>query len=241
MRDLLSDPAIPGRPGTLHVRPDTVDDRSGTLHGAHCRIDPRNVTVTAAGDTLTLTLPMVFDVTLNTSEVTSQVGVTDLAQSTSGWIGDGALEKIERSSAVPPSDLTLVKVPEEGDMLRVTLHDAEKDLLTVSRLWVLINDRLDPSGACFILAELLTRTLYLTPDDGNGVRATPMSLDEHRFLKNSQCAIDGKNSSLLLKSDALDLRLHVIRSMRFAAPKRVWAAYQDRRGVVRSWLEIGVW
>jgi hypothetical protein len=63
--------AIPGHPGALS--------------GEHCSVDPRNVAVTAAGEALTLTLPVVLDPSLAKADAPVQTGVSDFAKITSGW------------------------------------------------------------------------------------------------------------------------------------------------------------
>jgi hypothetical protein len=57
---------------------------SALLRGAHCRVDSANVTVTASGESLTLTIPVTLDPVL-AKPVLVQAGVTDLAQVSSGW------------------------------------------------------------------------------------------------------------------------------------------------------------
>jgi len=64
-------------------------------------------------------------------------------------------------------------------------------------------------------------------------------MGEERRLENSQCAIDGRDSTLTTGTDGLQLSLHVMRKPSFLTPKRIWAGYQDESGKTKTWREIG--
>jgi hypothetical protein len=107
----------------------------------------------------------------------------------------------------------------------------------ISRMWVLIHDKPGFENGCYFSWQPGGTTLTLMPDDGDGARAAV-----GRSVENSRCTVEASGAEAPRGPKSTpQTAFRITRKGNFAATKRVWARYQDARGAVSGWQEIGHW
>jgi hypothetical protein len=106
---------------------------------------------------------------------------------------------------------------------------------------VLINDFLDGGSACYLAYARSINVLYLVNDPGNALLPGLVLDGGAQSVGNSQCAIDGGESSVVVSSNILTLTLKITFSDQFAGDKVVYQAARNVTGFNSGWVQQGVW
>jgi len=188
-------------------------DRAGANENGRCIIDPVRSMFTPTELRLDVKRKGLFD---------SPKRIWERHQRT-----DGALTSWQESGIWPDvAPPITVSRDRQSDLLRVEVSPTTNP----PTIWVLINDRLDPTGACYITYESSTGALYLN-ESGR------MLLSEHRVLANRACQLDAAGSSVRTSERGIILALHLTHSAR---NNHIWVA--DQEGTkVSPWIEAGLW
>ena len=231
--------------GVLRLMPDDADGAKAMemrlaegrrVENGHCAVDGRGSGAAANRDGGVLRLPI--------------EGKGLFAASKRVWLryqeSDGALSNWQEMAPwlgreVPDGAPSVMLRPEtRGDVLHVQFQYGGSGLKDVARVWLLVNDRLEAEGSCYLTYEPGTGTAYLNEAGEHG-GAGAMPLKDGTQLGNSRCELDVGESEATVAGSSLDLRWRVRRREAFRGAKRVWAADQKTDGRATEWSLVGVW
>jgi hypothetical protein len=209
--------------------------QSGTLQNSQCSVNSAASSVSGSGSTLTLNLALTFQSAFAGAR-DIYMEVTDGAND-SGWQQRGTWT-IPASG--PPSAVSVT--PSSGTGLSQTFAFAFSDpagYAAIVSTQIVINSSMSTSGACYLLYQRASNSLYLTNDAGSAWQ-NPVTLGQSGTLANSQCSINSAASSVLGSGNNLTVNLALSFSSTFAGPRNVYMEVYD--GAADSgWQQRGTW
>src|ERR1017187_7068376 len=105
---------------------------------------------------------------------------------------------------------------------------------------VVVNSSLSGYEACYISIDPVHKTLLLL-NDAATVWQGPITLPTAATLANSQCTINGGNSSIALSGNNATVNLALSFSSGFGGSKTVYGYAQAASGLNSGWSELGNW
>ena len=215
---------------------------SSTLQNSQCMITGTGSTVSASGNTLTLTLAITFASAFGGNKIfyTAARGNSQ----NSGWQPMGTWDVPAAAPTGPAvAGITPARSTSTGETYTFKFTDTNgyADLAVVD---VLINNSLDGIAACYVAFAPTGATsgeLYLVDDAGDGGYASgsPMALPSSSILQNSQCTINGSGSSLTASGNTLTLNLAIAFSSSFTGNQVFFVAARNNSTGNSGWQAVG--
>ena len=203
---------------------------SDSLHNSQCTISGTGSSVSASGNTLTLTLAITFASSFSGNKVfyTAAAG-----SSNSGWqalgtwyVPGGTITGPAVAGMAPGRSATT----EQTYTFTFTDTNGFADLTAVD---VLTNSSIDGIGACWVAfgpASASSGYVYLVDNAGDGgyVSGSPIPLPSSSTLQNNQCTINATGSSVSASGNTLTLTLAITFSPSFAGNQVFYLSAQGK-------------
>jgi len=215
---------------------------SGTLQNSQCTIAGTGSSVSASGNTVTLTLAIAFSSSFSGNKIVNVASRSDTQNS--GWqplgtwnVPGPALTGPAAGGVAPARSTTM----SQTYAFTFTDTNGHGDLAVLD---ILTNNFLDGTAACyvaFVPASATSGYLYLVDDVGDGGYATgsPISLPSSGTLQNSQCTISGAGSSVSASGNTLVLNLDLTFSSSFAGNQVFYLAARNSSTGNSGWQAVG--
>jgi hypothetical protein len=105
---------------------------------------------------------------------------------------------------------------------------------------VVVNSSLSGYQGCYISIDPVHKTLLLV-NDGATAWQGPITLPTAGILENSQCTMNGGNSSIALSGNNATVNLGLSFSSNFGGVKTVFGYAQAASGLNSGWTALGTW
>jgi len=228
---LVDDAGDAGGPYSAMTLPGT-----GTIQNSQCSISGAGSSVTGSGDTLTLTLVVTFKPSFSGNKV-FYTAAQDTASS--GWHALGTWS-VPGAPPVGPtvSSVTPAHSVTAEQLFTVTFTDSN-GFGDISITDVLINNFLDGIGACYVayIPSINAVVLVDNAGDAGGPYAGSFIMGSGSAA-NSQCTINGANSSVSGNGNMLTLTLDITFNHSFAGERVIYAAAGSNTAN-SGWLAVG--
>ena len=209
--------------------------QSGTLQNGQCSVNAAASSVSGTGATLTLNLAMSFQ--------SAFAGARNVYMEVYDGAGDSGWQ--QRGTWTVPADgpPTADSVtPSSGTGISQTLAFAFSDpagYAAIVSTQIVINSSLSTSGACYLLYQRASNSLYLTNDAGSAWQ-DPVTPGQSGTLQNSQCSVNAAASSVSGTGATLTLNLAMSFQSAFAGARNVYMEVYDGAGD-SGWQQRGTW
>jgi hypothetical protein len=215
---------------------------SSTLQNGQCTINGAGSSVSASGNTLTLTLAVTFSSGFSGNKIVYMAARS--SSQNSGWQPMGTWNVPGAALTGPAvAGMTPARSSTTGQTYSFTFTDTNgyADLAVVD---VLINNSLDGIAACYVAFAPTSATsgqLYLVDDAGDGGYASgsPIALPSSSTLSNSQCTISGPGSSVTATGNTLTLNLAITFSSTLAGNQVFYLAARNNSSGNSGWQAVG--
>lgn len=211
----------------------------GTNTGAannNCALAGTGLTVTASGNSLTITLPLTFNAAYNGAN-NFYVYVADTAGLNSGWINAGTW-RAGQASAPAVTSVTPNAGSGPSQTFSVILSDTNGNA-DISSALLLVNSTLNGQNACFISYNRSANAFYLFRDSDNVWQLIyPGSSGS---VTNGFCTINGTALAAAASGNTLTLSLPLTFSSNFTGAKNFYAYVADAGGLNSGWITAGTW
>jgi hypothetical protein len=201
---------------------------SGSTANSQCGVMGANSFATGAGNTLTLTLNMMFSASWMGNRV-MYLAARDLEGGNSGWQPMGAWNVPGTPWTGPwTGSITPPRSSGSGGSFTFTFDDPKgyTDLGVVN---ILINSALDGRAACYLAYSRTVNTLYLVNDAGTALLTG---------LNNSQCSVSGFSASG--SGNVLTLTMTIAFTSSFDGNRMIYMAARDTYdGNNSGWQAMG--
>jgi hypothetical protein len=215
---------------------------SQSLTNSQCTINGTGSSVSATGNSMTLTLAITFAPAFAGTKVVYSAARSNTQNS--GWQVLGTWD-VPGSSPTGPAvgGVTPGESATTGQTYTFTFTDTNgfADLAVVD---VLIHSSLNGIGACYVAFAPTSATsgqLYLVDDAGDGRYASgsPISLPSSSTVQNSQCTINAAGSSVSATGNTLTLTLAITFSSSFTGDQVFYLAARNNSTGNSGWQAVG--
>jgi hypothetical protein len=235
--------------GTLYLVDDAGDaggpfatlslPSSGTIQNSQCTVSGVGSSVSAGGNTLTLTLAITFSASFSGNKVV-YVAARDMAQGNSGW---QALNTFGVPGSLPAGPQVIGVSPARsvgsGGLTYVFTFNDTNGVSDLGVVNMLINNFLDGRYACYLAYSRPLNVLYLMNDPGTAL-LPGITLGGSGSLGNSQCVVNSAGSSAVASGNALTLTLNMSFPSSFAGNRVIYMAARSNGDVLNSgWQAVG--
>ncbi len=215
---------------------------SGNLQNSQCTIDGTGSSVSASGNTLTLTLAITFAAGFSGNKIFYTAAAS--SSQNSGWQALGTWDVPGAAPAGPAvGGVIPARSATTGGTYAFTFTDTNgyADLAVVD---VLTNNFLNGVAACYVAfapASATSGYLYLVDDSGDGGYASgsPITLPSSGSLQNSQCTISGTGSAVAASGNTLTLTLAITFNSSFAGNQVFYLAALNNSAGNSGWQAVG--
>jgi hypothetical protein len=210
---------------------------AGTLANSQCTVNAATSSVSASGDTLTLSLALTFT-TGFTGAKNIYMEVRNATQD-SGWSTQGAWTVASGGeSASPPAPVSVT--PKTGSGSSETFAFAFSDgngAADIASAQLDISGTLSATGACYLYYSRGANAIYLA--NNAGAWQGPLTVGSAGTLQNSQCSVNAGTSSVSMSGNTLTLNLALSFTGAFAGAKNIYMEVQN--AVNSGWSLHGAW
>ena len=211
---------------------------AGTLQNSQCTVNAGASSVSASGNTLTLSLALTFQAAF-TGAKNVYMEVQNATQD-SGWSAHGTWTVSSSGEAASPPEPVSV-TPNTGSGLSATFAFVFSDgngATDIVSTQMDISATLSATGACYFYYGRGANALYLASD--TGAWQGPVTIGSAGTLANSQCSVNAGTSSMLVSGNTLTLNLAVSFEAGFAGAKNIYMEVQNAT-VDSGWSLHGGW
>lgn len=212
---------------------------AGSVSNSQCTIYSGGSAATISGNTLTLTLNVLFTPSFMGNKVVYLAG-RSVANASSGWRTAGVSIIPESLVAFPRSvDAT----PGAGENNTAVLTFSYQDVSStdnIQTVWALANTAVDGSRACYVAYYKPGNLLFLIPDNGDGNAAQSIPVTGVGAIENSQCRISMEGSSATTVGNTLFVTLNMQFKSGFGPSIGIWTAANTLAGLTSPWKVVGV-
>jgi hypothetical protein len=207
---------------------------AGTIANAQCAVSAAGSSASAAGNTLTLVMPITFEAAFAGPQTI--FGLATDGAGSSGWqsLGIWSVPSVRAPSVSLASPLSA-----RGRAHTFTFTASTPDgAANISAMQMIINSRLSAAGGCVVAYDPSANTLLLA-DDGGTTWSSPLLVGGAGTIANSRCTIHAAGSSISAVGDTISVVMPVTFETGFAGPKTVYGQAFDRRGGSSNWQSLG--
>lgn len=209
-----------------------------TLQNSQCRLDVQHTSASRQGNILTLKVPVSF-----TASFAGGKNIYAEAHDSTGmdagwrWIGSWSvpgshapsIEAVSPSSGAGKSLVLTTKVSDSA---------GASDIVATQ---VIINGSSSDYSSCHLVhLSGAANTVYLLNDNGTAYLG-PLSPGATGTLQNSQCHLDGQNTTSSVADGSLTLQFGLTFSGSFAGAKNIYVEAYDKSGLSSGWQQRSVW
>jgi hypothetical protein len=211
---------------------------SGSVAGRNCTISGSSLSGVVSGNTLTVTVPIVFSPGFaGTRNI--YVSVTDSGGLSSGWVTAGTWNP---SGATPAAPTVGAMTPAAGagsaQTFSIPVSDANGNA-DIAGLVLIVNSAINGQNACFLSYSRAANAIYLFRDSDNSWQ--PLSLGASGSVSNSNCSISGAALSVTASGNTLKLQLPMTFQPTFAGAKNFYVSASDAGNLSSGWVVAGTW
>jgi hypothetical protein len=211
---------------------------SGTLQNSQCILNGAGSSATSSGTNLTLKVSLNFKPAFAGTQKIFVLGM-DYGQLHSGWQQAGSWT-VPTASSGNPSVSSLDPSSGTGSTQTFTVVVSDPNGYSdLNWIQVMIDSELNGVGACFMHLVRGENSLYLQNDAGTGWLG-PIPLGSGT-LQNSQCTLNGANSSAVGSGSNLTLIAALSFKPAFAGAKKIFVLGMDHGGLHTDWQQAGTW
>src|SRR5579884_1586005 len=176
-----------------------------------------------------------------TGTYTAMIGVFDSGWSTNyHWNSTGATITVTTAQAPPSADSV---TPNGGAGTSQTFafqFSSAAGYSDLAEVFGSINSTVNGAGGCRVEYQQSTNRLYLLNDAGTGWQG-PITISAAGTLSNSQCTLNGAQSSRTLSGNTLTLRLTLSFTPAFAGLRNIYAEAINQSKLASGWKTLGIW
>ena len=205
-----------------------------TLQNSQCAVGATSMTVSGLSDILTVTVTFMgaFDGVQNIYMYAAN------ATSNTGWVQAGTYYVLAGgvpvvNSAVPSSGSG------PGQRFTFTVSDAG-GYRNLTGLAVLIAPTLSTLNACYLTYDRNANTVSLAYQDP-AAGATPLVPGSNVTATNSQCELNGANTTVIFGTTSIVLTLDLYFNSAWYGPKTVWVSAAESSALNSGWVAVGSW
>jgi hypothetical protein len=232
---LLND-AQPWIPGALGA--------NAVLQNSQCVVNLDESTVMLSGDTLTLSLAMMFKPAYAGAKQIYTYA-QNASNVNSGWQrrGDWTVPGLVEGRPMTPSITADAVAPSGGSGAVQTFSLTYSDTsgaTDLSAVWVWFTAEFSAisSNSCMLFYDRGTNQLYLLDDEVTWMGGI---LGNFGTLQNSQCSVRLRTSSVALNGETLTLDLAMMFTAPYAGDKNIYMYAQNANTVNSGWQDRGEW
>ncbi len=221
--------------------PGLVMNGTGTVGNSQCTINGATSSVTGSGNVLTIVLGVSFAPGFAGNKIT-YLAARDIAENNSGWqaLGVWQVPGQAQTTTTAVADLT----PKRGSGLTQAFTFTFTDSAGWQNLGVvnmLVNDALDGRHGCYLAYARSINVLYLVDDPGLNL-LPGLTMNGAGSVENSQCSVDGVNSSVSGNGNSLIVTLKLTFKGSFSGNRLIFGAARDVTDANNTgWRPIGSW
>jgi hypothetical protein len=206
------------------------------IQNSQCVINAASTSISISGDVFTLTLSLTFRASFAGSRIIS-LWASDRAGLATNWQARGTWNVVSGNSAPLAGSLT----PSIGAGLNATLTAEYSDPdgaadLALTGVW--IGSTLKSS--CYIFYNRSSNTISMLNDADTGWLG-PLTPGADALLVNSQCAINGRGTSVATSGNTATFSLSITFNAAFAGSRVISLFAVDRSGAATAWGTRGSW
>jgi sugar lactone lactonase YvrE len=215
---------------------------SNNLQNSQCTLNGAGSSVSASGNTLTLTLQVTFASAFAGDKIFYMAARSNTQNS--GWQAMGTWNVPGTASSGPGvSGVSPARSSGSGQTYAFTFTDTN-GYADLSVLDILTNTSLNGASACYVAyvpTGVTTGYLYLIDNAGDGgyVTGSPMLLSSGGTLQNSQCTISTTGASASASGNTLTLSLPISFSSNFAGNQIFYLAARNNSTGNSGWQAAG--
>ncbi|MGH9720011.1 MAG: SBBP repeat-containing protein, partial [Bryobacteraceae bacterium] len=216
-----------------------VIGQTGKLQNSQCSIDAGLSTVVGSGENLTLNLSMIFR-----SAFAGVKYIYMQSMNNTGTLGPfqykGAYTVLAGGS-LTPSNVSATPSSGSGSYKNFSfLYSDPYGAADLKWLWINIHSTNTSVGACYGRYTRATNAFELANDAGTGWLA-PIYPGTAGKATNSQCSVDGAQSSVVASGDNLTMNLYIIFRPVFAGARNIYMQSMSNSSVVADFTYKGAW
>ena len=212
--------------------------KAGTVQNSQCVVNGAASGIITNGNTTTLSLALTFQPWFAGAKsiyanAISTVGLSSGWMNLGTWTVPAAGQPLRAVSVTPPSGT--------GSTQTFSFNFTDSaGVADLQSLLALINSALSGSASCDVQVNVAYNALWLLNDAATGWLG-PITLGTAQSVQNSQCAVNGKSSSLVIAANAVTLNLGVAFAPGFAGIKSVYGNAISATGLSSGWTALGAW
>lgn len=210
---------------------------AGTIQNSQCQILVSGVVVSGSGNTLTLSVPIVFATSFSGAK-SIYLNATDKNGTTSSTVSLGTWT-VPASASLDPVAVS----PSSGGKASQTFTAVFSDpngYQRIGGIHILVNTSVSGSNACWIYYDAIAKTLWLASNDVSSWSSTPVGSGA-KNLENSQCEIAGGGISVSGSGTSLTLNIPITFLAAFSGARTIYASVTDQSGPASGYLATGTW
>jgi hypothetical protein len=211
---------------------------AGMVQNSRCVVNGANSSVVASGNTVTLNVALSFQPAFAGAK-SIYANASTTGGLTAGWTGLGTWTV---TGAAQPPQATSV-TPSSGSGSSQTFSFVYTDAAGASSLntmLALISSGLSGPSSCDLTMDVVHNALYLL-NDGATAWLGPVTPGAAGTVQNSQCTVNGANSSAVASGNTVTLNLALSFQIPFAGAKNIYANASSTGGLTSGWTRLGTW
>jgi hypothetical protein len=214
----------------------------GTTQNSQCSVVGATSSVSASQSSLSLTLSFTFTPGYAGAKAIYS-SVQDVGGLSSGWQNVGTFTVTGGGSPAPgpqpPQAVSVSPASGAGSTQAFTFTYSDPNgHADIHSARILIDSAIDGIGACYLYYTKSDNRLYLHSDAGNALLAgiTPGVAGT---TQNSQCSVNGANSSATGSGNDLTLTVAITFAGGFGGTRTLYGSVQDFGGLTSNWQTLG--
>jgi len=201
-----------------------------------CTLSGVGMAATAAGNSLSLTIPLAFKQTFTGAKILF-AGATDAGGLTSGLVASGTWN-LNQTASPTITSLTPSSGSAQSQTFSVALSDFNGHA-DISSALLLVNSSLNGANGCFISYNRSVNAFYLFRDSDNvWLVIYPGSAAS---ISNANCTLSGAALAASASGTSLTLSLPITFGATFTGVKNFYANVSDAAGLSSGWITAGTW
>jgi hypothetical protein len=206
--------------------------QAGSVQNSQCNVDAGSSSYSGSNMYLTVNLALSFLPAFGGTRniYTEAYDVVD-----SGWPQVGTWSV----PSVPPAPVSVTPNSGSGSSQTFSfVYSDTKGYTSISSVSSVINASFSVASACYFKYDPVANNLYLSNDTGTAWLA-PVKLGQAGSVQNSQCSVDGANSSYSGSGTLLTVNLALGFLPAFGGSRNIYTEVYD--GADSGWQQFGTW
>jgi hypothetical protein len=211
---------------------------AGTLDNSQCTVNAGTSSVSASGNTLTLSLALTF--TAGFAGAKNIYMEVRNATQDSGWSVHGSWTVSSGGeSASPPAPVSVTPNTGSGSPETFAFEFSDGNgAADIASAQIDISAQLSATNACYLYYSRASNALYLA--NNAGAWQGPVTVGGTGDLANSQCTVNTATSSVSMSGNTLTLNLALSFTGAFAGAKNIYMEVRNAT-VDSGWSKLGGW